>query len=107
MNIYVSNLSRETTERELGQAFSVFGEVRHVIIMCPESSRGSEAGRFGYVEMPVKSEGTAAICNLNSTKIGGRAINLIEALPLSKKPEQHPRKPLSRPWWAARLGKIT
>lgn len=107
MNIYVSNLSRETTEGELGQAFSLFGEVRHVIIMCTESSRGFQGGRFGYIEMAVKSEGAAAISSLNGSKIGGRVINLVEALPLSKKPEKHARKPLTRPWWTTGLNKIT
>ena len=33
MNIYVGNLALETTGDELKQAFSVFGEVKHVIIM--------------------------------------------------------------------------
>ena len=33
MNIYVGNLALETTGGELEQAFSVFGEVKHVIVM--------------------------------------------------------------------------
>ena len=108
MNIYVSNLSPETTGDELKQAFTVYGEVKHVVIMCHEPAGGHEAARYGYVEMTIKSEGAAAISNLNGTIIGGRVINTIEALPLSsKKMETLSGKPLSRPRWAPRSKKVT
>jgi RNA recognition motif-containing protein len=85
MNIYVSNLAPETTGDELKQAFSLFGEVKHVVIAYGEWKYRHETGQYGYVEMNLKSDGVSAIHNLNGTKIRGRVINIVEALPLSNK----------------------
>ncbi|MDO9334750.1 MAG: RNA-binding protein [Dehalococcoidales bacterium] len=38
MNIYARNLAMETTDDELKQAFSVFGEVKHVVIVGDEQA---------------------------------------------------------------------
>jgi len=101
MNIYVSNLSATTTTDDLKQVFLVYGTVKQVVIVSDERSGGHEAGRHGYVEMTSKAEATAAISSLNGTKIGGRVINAVEALPLSnRKTQTPPRKTLNRPWWA-------
>lgn len=97
MNIYVNNLSIGATQDELKRVFTVFGEVKRVVIVCDERASGCEAGRYAYVEMPIKSEGTAAISNLNGKIIGGRVVCAIEALPLSdKKIETLSRKELRR-----------
>ena len=85
MNIYVGNLAQETTGDELKQAFSVFGEVKHVMVMHDGNTNRHEAVLYGYIEMNIKSEGVTAINNLNGTIIKGRAIAAIEALPLSAK----------------------
>jgi RNA recognition motif-containing protein len=90
MNIYVGNLSLETTGDELKQVFSVFGEVNHVVIMNERSVNRYEAGLYSYIEMNTKSEDVAAINNLNGTIIKGRVINTIEALPLSVKKTEMP-----------------
>ena len=83
MNIYVGNLALETTSDELKQAFSIFGEVKHVIVMHDGNINRHDAGLYGYIEMNIKSEGVAAVNSLNCTIIKGRVINAIEALPLS------------------------
>jgi len=107
MNIYVSNLSAATTLDDLKQAFTVYGTVKHVVIVSDARAGGHEAGRHGYVEMTSKAEATTAISSLNGTKIGGRVINAVEALPLSnRKTQTPPRKPLSRPWWATGPKKV-
>ena len=90
MNIYVGNLAFETTGDELKQAFSVFGEVKHVVIMHDGNVNRYQAGLHGYIEMSMKSEGIAAISNLNGTIIRGRVINTIEALTLSPKKIEMP-----------------
>jgi len=90
MNIYVGNLSLETTGDELKQVFSVFGEVNHVVIMNEGNVNRYEAGLYSYIEMSMKSEGVAAINNLNGTIIKGRVINTIEALSLSVKKTEMP-----------------
>ena len=83
MNIYVGNLAIETTGDELKKVFSVFGDVKYVVIMHDRSVNSHEAGLHGYIEMSMKSDGVAAINNLNGKIIKGRVINIIEALPLS------------------------
>lgn len=94
MNIYVGNLALETTGDNLNRVFSVFGQVKHVVIMYNDSASRPEAGLHGYIEMSMKSEGVAAISSLNGTIIKGRVINTIEALPLSNRKIEMP----SRRW---------
>jgi len=85
MIIYVNNLSFETTDESLRQVFLPFGSVNQVMIVRDEYTGGQNLGRYGYVEMPIKSEGTAAILHLNGTIFGGRLISTIEGLPVSNK----------------------
>jgi RNA recognition motif-containing protein len=59
MNIYVGNLSRETTEEDLRHAFEGFGQVRDAAIIKDKVTRRSRG--FGFVEMPNKAEADAAI----------------------------------------------
>ncbi len=82
MNIYVGNLSRETTEDELRQAFEAFGEVSSVSIIKDRYS--GESRGFGFVEMATKSEAEAAISGLNGTSLGERTLSVNEARPRSE-----------------------
>jgi cold-inducible RNA-binding protein len=85
MNIYVGNLSLETTEEELRKEFTEFGEVVSVTIMNDKYIGSGQPRGYGYVEMASKSEGTVAIANLEGEKMRNRVISVIEALPLSDK----------------------
>jgi RNA recognition motif-containing protein len=82
MNIYVGNLSRETTEDELRQAFEPFGEVTSANIIKDRYS--GESRGFGFVEMTTKSEAQAAINGLNGTSLGERTLSVNEARPRSE-----------------------
>jgi RNA recognition motif-containing protein len=82
MNIYVGNLSRETTEDELRQAFEAFGQVTSVNIIKDRYS--GESRGFGFVEMSTKSEAEAAINGLNGTSLGERTLSVNEARPRSE-----------------------
>lgn len=88
MNIYVGNLSYEVTEEELRREFTAFGEVMSVTIMDDKYSCGGESRGYGFVEMPSKAEGEAAIISLKGKALNGRVIDVIAALPLSAKREQ-------------------
>ncbi len=79
MNLYIGNLSYETTDNDLRAAFEVFGEVTNVNILTDKYS-GKPRG-FGFVEMAKKEEAEAAINGLNGKEINGRAINVSEARP--------------------------
>ena len=81
MNIYVGNLSFDTTEDNLLTAFQQFGTVESARIITDQYS-GKPRG-FGFVEMPSQEEGTAAISGLNGTDLDGRTLNVNEARPRS------------------------
>lgn len=79
MNIYVGNLSYETTEEDLRLACEAFGKVESVNIIKDKFS-GQPKG-FGFVEMTSKAEGQAAIDGLNGKELKGRSLNVNEARP--------------------------
>ena len=79
MNIYAGNLSRQTTEDDLRQAFEVFGQVKSVNIIKDRLS--GESRGFGFVEMPSKQEAQKAIEEMNGKDLMGRALNVNEARP--------------------------
>ena len=88
MKIYVGNLARETTEEELKQEFTRFGQVASVGII-KDRATGIPKG-FAFVEMPVVSEGQAAIDGLKNTTLHDRTLDVNEARP---KTENRDRKP--------------
>jgi RNA recognition motif-containing protein len=79
MNIYVGNLSREVTEEELRQEFAAFGEVASVNII--KDKHGGQSRGFGFVEMPSKTEGEAAISGLKGKTLKERTMDVNEAHP--------------------------
>ena len=79
MNIYVGNLSPEVTDEDLKEAFEAFGQVESVNLIKDKFS-GTSRG-FGFVEMPAKAEGQAAIDELNGKELKGQELNVNEARP--------------------------
>jgi RNA recognition motif-containing protein len=79
VNIYVGNLSYEATEEDIRAAFQAHGEVTSVQIIMDKMTGRSRG--FGFVEMPDKPKGEAAIAALNLQEIKGRAITVNEAKP--------------------------
>ena len=78
-NIFVGNLSFNTSEDELRQLFEPFGQVDRVSILTDRETGRSRG--FGFVEMSNSEEGDKAIAGLNGSQFGGRAINVNEARP--------------------------
>jgi RNA recognition motif-containing protein len=78
-NIFVGNLSYQTTEAELETAFGAFGAVERVSIVRDRDT-GQPRG-FAFVEMTNADQAASAIQGLNGTEMGGRAINVNEARP--------------------------
>jgi len=83
MNIYVGNLSRETTEDDLRQAFEAFGQVESASVIKDRFT--GESRGFGFVEMPSKDEAQAAITGMNGKDLMGRALNVNEARPRTER----------------------
>jgi len=79
VNIYVGNLSHETNEDSLREAFEAFGQVESVNIIKDRFS--GESRGFGFVEMPSKQEAEKAIEEMNGKDLNGRAVNVNEARP--------------------------
>jgi len=79
MNIYVGNLSYKTSEDELRQAFSAYGQVDSVAII-KDTTTGLPRG-FSFVEMPNPQEAEAAINAMNGKMFGGRTLKVNEARP--------------------------
>ena len=79
MNIYVGNLSHQTTEDDLRQAFEAFGDVISVNIVRDKLS--GESRGFGFVEMPSKDEAQKAVEEMNGKDLMGRVINVEQGRP--------------------------
>ena len=78
-NIFVGNLSFQTTQEELHAAFSNYGNVERVNIVTDRDS-GQPRG-FAFVEMTDRAAAEAAIAKLNGTDLNGRTMNVNEARP--------------------------
>jgi len=78
-NIFVGNLSFNTSEEELRQMFESFGSVDRVSIMTDRDTGRSRG--FGFVEMTNNEDGEKAITSLNGSQVGGRTLNVNEARP--------------------------
>jgi cold-inducible RNA-binding protein len=79
MKIYIGNMSFDTTEDQLREAFESFGEVTSVNIISDRDT-GRPRG-FAFVEMATQEEATAAIGGLNGKDLNGRELNVNEAKP--------------------------
>jgi RNA recognition motif-containing protein len=77
MNIYVGNLSFQTTEDELKKLFEVFGQVESVSIIKDKFS--GESRGFAFVVMPDQAQARAAIEGCNGKDLSGRALKANEA----------------------------
>lgn len=79
MNIYVGNLSYNTSERDLEEAFGAYGEVTSARIVIDRDTNRPRG--FGFVEMANKAEAEAAIAALNGKELQGRTLTVNEARP--------------------------
>ena len=78
-NIFVGNLSFQTTQDDLHAAFSQYGEVERVSVVTDRDTGRSRG--FAFVEMASSSDAETAISRLNGTELNGRTINVNEARP--------------------------
>ncbi len=77
--LYVGNMSYNSTEQDLEEAFGAFGTVQRVdIIMDRETGRPRG---FAFVEMSSDAEAKAAIEGLDGQDVGGRQLKVNIARP--------------------------
>jgi cold-inducible RNA-binding protein len=77
--LYVGNLSFNTTENDLQDAFAAHGTVTEANLMMDRAT-GQPRG-FAFVTMGSPEEAQKAISALNGTQLGDRSITVNEARP--------------------------
>jgi RNA recognition motif-containing protein len=86
-SVYVGNLNFETTEADLRNLFTPFGEVERISVI-----NDRETGRprgFAFVEMPDDQEAAQAVAGLNGREVAGRALRINEAAPRLERTRPH------------------
>ena len=81
--LYVGNLTYDTTEDNLVELFSEYGEVLSAQIIIDRDTNRSKG--FGFVEMATGEEAQKAITALNGTQLDGRTLTVNEARPQEKR----------------------
>ncbi len=81
-NLYVGNLSFQTTADDLREAFGQYGTVTRAQVVSDRETGRSRG--FGFVEMTEGAED--AISNLNGAQFQGRALTVNEAKPREERP---------------------
>ena len=81
--LYVGNLSYNTHEEDLREAFSKIGEVVSATLIVDQASGRSKG--FGFVEMASDEDAEKAIATLNGTAFMERTITVNEAKPKTEK----------------------
>jgi len=84
MNIYVGNLSYDTDDAALREAFERFGDVSDARVIMDKFTNRSRG--FGFVEMPDNSQAQAAIDGLDGTDLQGRTVKVNQARPREDRP---------------------
>ena len=75
--LYVGNLSYNTSQESLHEAFSSAGEVKEIAI--PTDRETGQPRGFAFVTMATDQAASAAIAQLNGQMIDGRAVKVNEA----------------------------
>ena len=78
MKLYVGNLSYETTEDTLREAFSNYGDVISVHIMRDRFTEQSKG--FAFIEMGTELQSERAIGGMNGKAVDGRRLRVTEAV---------------------------
>jgi cold-inducible RNA-binding protein len=81
-NIYVGNLSFDSTEQDIRALFEAYGAVDRVSVVTDRDT-GQPRG-FAFVEMSDNAAGDQAIAAVNGHEVGGRALSVNEARPKSE-----------------------
>lgn len=82
--LFVGNLSFQTTENDLQDAFSAYGTVTETNLMMDRMTNRPRG--FGFVTMASDEEAQAAIAGLNGRDLSGRALTVNVARPREERP---------------------
>jgi cold-inducible RNA-binding protein len=79
VKLYVGNLTFNTTEQDLQEQFSQYGQVNSASIITDRDTGRSRG--FAFIELESKESAQAAIEALNGKELDGRALTVNEAKP--------------------------
>jgi cold-inducible RNA-binding protein len=82
--LFVGNLSFETTENDLQDAFAAFGTVTEANLMMDRMTNRPRG--FAFVTMATPEEAQQAITGMNGKELGGRALTVNVARPREDRP---------------------
>jgi RNA recognition motif-containing protein len=88
-NLFVGNMSFQTTADDLRALFEPFGQLARVHVATDRET--GRARCFGFVEMPNDAEAANAIAGLDGKDVGGRNLKVNEARPKSESGGSGPR----------------
>lgn len=92
--LFVGNLSFQTTENDLQDAFAAYGTVTEANLMMDRMTNRPRG--FGFVTMSSPEEAQSAIAGLNGRDLGGRAITVNVARPREERPAGGGRREFGR-----------
>lgn len=72
MNVYVGNLSPDSTEAELRDLAAPYGQLSSVALVMDKET--GKAKGFGFVEFGTDAEGASAIAGLNGREVRGKTL---------------------------------
>ena len=81
-NLYVGNLSFNTSTNQLEGLFADFGEVTSAQVITDRDTGRSRG--FGFVEMKTSDQAASAITGLNGREVDGRSLKVNVAKPRSR-----------------------
>jgi RNA recognition motif-containing protein len=84
--LYVGNLSFNSTEDGLRQAFSQAGAVKDCRLMIDKFTNKSRG--FAFIEMETQADANKAIEMFNGKDLDGRSLKVNEAKPLEDRPRR-------------------
>ena len=82
--LFVGNLSFDTTENDLQDAFAAFGTVTETNLMIDRTTNRSRG--FAFVTFSSNDEAQKAIDAMNGKDMGGRALTVNVARPREERP---------------------
>ena len=82
-NLFVGNMSFQTTESDLRALFEPFGQITRVHVATDRET--GRARGFAFVEMPNDNEAAKAISALDGKEFGGRSLKVNEARPKAER----------------------
>lgn len=87
MNIFVAKLSSETTDADLNELFSQFGEVTSAKVIIDRETGFSK--KYGFVEMANDDEANTALDQLDESEFDGSEIVVKKARPRTERRDNY------------------